>query len=277
MVSKMYDSAARSCLSDAVEYSRRHGGKLTPYALFWGLANPEFPVGRRLEDWRYNRQRIEERDENPETSAPEPKDGTVPMLEETKNILLDAVRYCDAEDHFITVEYVYEAFVHSAEGKRILNRLNLPIDLDDPGCSNNPFTVDVAGESDNIAYAHMDDAGADLCSCEEATIYPMGRILVNTGLRMRIPEGYTGMVCPRSGLALKHGLTVLNAPGIVDAGYRGEVGVILYNASNMPFQIHEGDRIAQMVFVRAEHATFHKTMRLDESDRGVDGFGSTGI
>lgn len=277
MVSQTYDSAARSCLSDAVEYSRRHGGTLTPYALFWGLANPEYPVGRQLEDWKWNRRRIEERDENPETSREERKTGTIPMSEEAKNILLDAVRYCDFDDHFVTVECLCRSFAHSKDGGRILKRLNLPIDLNNPNADEIPFTVDVAGDPGNIAYAHSDDAGADLRSRETLTVPPNGRALVHTGLRMGIPEGHTGMVCPRSGLALKHGVTVLNAPGIVDAGYRGEVGVILLNTSDVPFRVHEGDRVAQMVFVQAVHASFHAADGLDDSDRGSDGFGSTGI
>lgn len=277
MVSQAYDSAARSCLADAVEYSRRHGGTLTPYALFWGLANPEYPIGRRLEGWKWNRKRIEEKDENPEVSSGERKTGTVPMSDEVKDILLDAVRYCDFDDHFVTVECVYKSFAHSKEGGRILKRLNLPIGLKSPEVDEPPFTVDVTGDPGNIAYAHSDDAGADLRSRETLTVPPNGRALVHTGLRMGIPEGYTGMVCPRSGLALKHGITVLNAPGIVDAGYNGEVGVILLNTSDMPFQVCEGDRVAQMVFVRVAHADFQATERLDESSRGGNGFGSTGI
>lgn len=109
-------------------------------------------------------------------------------------------------------------------------------------------------------------------SVEDTIITSNSRILVHTGLHMAIPSGYVGMVCPRSGFALN----VLNAPGIVDSGYRGEVGVILLNTSEQTVTVHKGDRIAQMVFVPYAHMTFEHVESLPETDRGEGGFGSTG-
>jgi len=128
------------------------------------------------------------------------------------------------------------------------------------------------------AYAHPGDAGADLVSCEEATIAPAGgRAVVGTGIAMAIPDGYAGFVLPRSGLALRHGITCLNTPGLIDAGYRDEVRVILVNTDpTEPYTVHRGDRIAQLVIQPVERSVFAAVDDLSESARGLGGFGSTG-
>jgi dUTP pyrophosphatase len=119
-------------------------------------------------------------------------------------------------------------------------------------------------------------AGFDIASAEEVTIEP-GRVLaVATGFALAIPEGYEGQVRPRSGLALKHGVTVLNAPGTIDADYRGEVKVILVNHGSLPFRIAIGDRIAQLVISPVTTAVFELAQELDATSRGAGGFGSTG-
>lgn len=138
------------------------------------------------------------------------------------------------------------------------------------------MNIPITGDEHNITYAHEGDVGADLRSVEDTIITPNSRILVHTGLHMAIPTGYVGMVCPRSGFALKQGVTVLNAPGIVDSGYRGEVGVILLNTSEQTVTVHKGDRIAQMVFIPYAHMAFEHVESLPETDRGEGGFGSTG-
>lgn len=106
---------------------------------------------------------------------------------------------------------------------------------------------------------------------------PLERILVKTGLFLEIPEGYEAQVRPRSGLALKNGITVLNSPGTIDADYRGEVGVILINLSNQEFTIENGERIAQIVFAKVEQAEWLEVNSLSETERGEGGFGSTGV
>ncbi|MBI4351485.1 MAG: dUTP diphosphatase [Elusimicrobia bacterium] len=127
------------------------------------------------------------------------------------------------------------------------------------------------------AYAHEGDAGLDLYSIINHTLQPGERVLVPTGLKMAIPHGYEGQVRPKSGLALKHGLTVLNTPGTVDAPYRGEVGVILINLDpKTPYEIKKGEKVAQMVFARVEHAEFLETAELTVTTRGEGGYGSTG-
>lgn len=125
-------------------------------------------------------------------------------------------------------------------------------------------------------YAKPGDAGADLRSTETLTLEPGARALVKTGVRIAMPDGYVGLVHPRSGLATKHGITVLNTPGTVDAGYRGELMVTLFNSSKESFDIVRGDRIAQLVFQRVEIANFHPVTELPESSRGDSGFGSSG-
>ena len=125
-------------------------------------------------------------------------------------------------------------------------------------------------------YAHDDDAGMDLYANEAAVIFPGGRAMIGTGLHVELPEGTYGAVMPRSGLAAKHGVTVLNAPGIVDHGYRGEVKVTLYNTSDRTFDVRHGDRIAQLIVSPYEHVELNEVGSLSETERGEGGFGSTG-
>lgn len=127
------------------------------------------------------------------------------------------------------------------------------------------------------SYAHPGDAGADLRAAEAAVLAPGERKLIGTGVRIALPDGYVALVHPRSGLAVKHGVTVLNTPGTIDAGYRGEIKVILINLGDEPFAIEPGDRIAQVVVQRFERANFIQVASLPESARGEGGFGSTGI
>ena len=126
-------------------------------------------------------------------------------------------------------------------------------------------------------YAHPDDAGMDVRSIEELTLEPGARALVHTGLVFQLPPDAEAQVRPRSGLALKHGVTVLNSPGTIDAGYRGEVGVILVNLGQQPFKIEKGMKIAQVVVSRVEQAEIVDVQETDETDRGSGGFGSTGV
>lgn len=125
-------------------------------------------------------------------------------------------------------------------------------------------------------YAHPGDAGADLRSSENTVVPAQGRVLVKTGVSIALPDGYVGLVHPRSGLALKHGITVLNTPGTIDAGYRGEIMVTLYNTTDAPFEVAVGDRIAQLLVQQVSKARFISVERLPESHRGEAGFGSTG-
>jgi dUTP pyrophosphatase len=128
------------------------------------------------------------------------------------------------------------------------------------------------------AYAHPGDAGADLVAQETVTIAPGGgRAIVGTGIAMAIPEGYAGFVLPRSGLAVRHGITCLNTPGLIDAGYRDEVRIVLVNTDpSEPYTVHVGDRIAQLVIQPVERSIFRAVAELDDSARGLGGFGSTG-
>ncbi len=125
-------------------------------------------------------------------------------------------------------------------------------------------------------YAKPGDAGADLRSTADLVLGAGERALLPTGVSIALPSGYVGLVHPRSGLAAKHGITVLNAPGTVDAGYRGEIFVTLLNTSHEEFQISRGDRIAQLVIQQFEHAKFIAVEHLPESERGDTGFGSSG-
>lgn len=129
------------------------------------------------------------------------------------------------------------------------------------------------------AYATSQSAGMDLRANLEAPIVlkPMERKLVSTGLFIALPEGFEAQVRPRSGLALKHGITVLNTPGTIDADYRGEVMVLLVNFSQEEFVIHDGERIAQMVIARHEQGYFVEVETLDETERGTGGYGHTGV
>jgi dUTP pyrophosphatase len=128
------------------------------------------------------------------------------------------------------------------------------------------------------AYATPGDAGADLVAREDVVLAPRGgRALVPTGAAVALPEGYAGFVQPRSGLALKHGVTCLNTPGLIDSGYRGELKVLLVNTDpEHPFTVRRGERIAQLVVQRVEHAAFVEVDELPASVRGEGGFGSTG-
>ena len=128
-------------------------------------------------------------------------------------------------------------------------------------------------------YATPLSAGLDLrANIEESIVLrPMERQLIGTGLYIALPPGYEAQVRPRSGLALKHGITVLNTPGTIDADYRGEVKVLLINLSAEPFTINEGERIAQMVIARHEHAELTLVEELDETERGAGGYGHTGV
>jgi dUTP pyrophosphatase len=143
----------------------------------------------------------------------------------------------------------------------------------------------LAGDQPLPAYAHPGDAGADLCAAEDVVLPPGGRAVVGTGLAVAIPEGYAAFVHPRSGLAARHGISVVNAPGTVDAGYRGEVKVILINTDPAePFAVRRGDRIAQLVvqpvvsarFVAVDELPPLGSERTGNGSRGGGGFGSTG-
>lgn len=128
-------------------------------------------------------------------------------------------------------------------------------------------------------YATPLSAGMDLRANIDAPILlkPLQRALIPTGLYIALPEGYEAQIRPRSGLAIKKGISILNAPGTIDADYRGEIGIILINLSNEDFIVEDGERIAQMVIARYEHVNFEKVDTLDETERGSGGFGHTGI
>ena len=127
-------------------------------------------------------------------------------------------------------------------------------------------------------YATSQSAGMDLRAFikEPITIEPFNRELISTGLYIELPEGYEAQVRPRSGLAIKYGITVLNSPGTIDSDYRGEIGVIFINHSNTPFTIYSGDRIAQLVFNKVEQAELVEVDDIDKTERGEGGFGHTG-
>ena len=129
------------------------------------------------------------------------------------------------------------------------------------------------------SYETKASAGMDLRAnlIELVTLKPLERAIIKTGLYIALPMGYEAQIRPRSGLAAKHGITVLNAPGTIDADYRGEIGVILVNLSNDEFTIKDGDRVAQMVIARFEHTKWEEVNVLSETSRGDGGFGSTGI
>jgi len=128
------------------------------------------------------------------------------------------------------------------------------------------------------AYAHLGDAGADLVAREEVTIAPAGgRAVIPAGIALAIPDGYAGFVLPRSGLALRHGITCLNTPGLIDAGYRDEIRIVLVNTDpSESYTVRRGDRIAQLVIQPVERSVFTAVDRLPDSARGLGGFGSTG-
>ncbi|MGO4383899.1 dUTP diphosphatase [Specibacter sp. RAF43] len=143
-----------------------------------------------------------------------------------------------------------------------------------------PLTVQLRMLDDGIeapAYAHPGDAGADLRTRIDVVIAPGERVLVPTGVSIALPFGFVALVHPRSGLATKHGLTIVNSPGTVDAGYRGEISVTLLNTdAHQRISLSRGDRIAQLVFQRVEQAAFDLVAELPGSARGTGGFGSTG-
>lgn len=127
-------------------------------------------------------------------------------------------------------------------------------------------------------YATVSSAGLDLKAvlAEAVTLAPLERKIIGTGIKIALPEGYEAQVRPRSGLAAKHGITVLNAPGTIDADYRGEIGVILVNLSNEPFTVEPGERIAQLVIAQYTQIQWTLVNNLEETERGAGGFGSTG-
>jgi|TARA_B110000495_G_scaffold199150_1_gene212117 dUTP pyrophosphatase len=142
------------------------------------------------------------------------------------------------------------------------------------------ITVPIINESpyDLPSFATVNSAGVDLRanSVSPITLGPLERTIIGTGLKMALPEGFEAQIRPRSGLAAKHGLSVLNAPGTIDADYRGEIGVILVNLSNEPFTIQPGERIAQLVIAKYEQVRWNLQDTLDTTERGAGGFGSTG-
>ena len=141
--------------------------------------------------------------------------------------------------------------------------------------------IEIQNSSSNEtpAYATLGAAGLDVRAnlTEAVTLAPLERRLIPTGLKVAIPHGYEIQVRPRSGLAFKHGITVLNSPGTIDSDYRGEIGVLLVNLSNAPFVVEHGERIAQLVVAKHEHAEWEEVNELSETTRGAGGFGSTGV
>lgn len=137
----------------------------------------------------------------------------------------------------------------------------------------------VAGTSYMPSYAHAGDAGADLRACVPApvAIGPGESAWVNTGVRVAIPDGFVGLQFPRSGLGCNHGICLANGTGVIDSGYRGEVRAKLLNLGREPFVVHPGDRVCQLVVVPCVHASFEVVTELPDSERGTDGYGSTGV
>ena len=126
-------------------------------------------------------------------------------------------------------------------------------------------------------YAHKGDAGVDLHSTEDYLLRPGDRVLVSTGIKIALPKGYEAQIRPKSGLALKNGISVVNTPGTIDAGYRGEVGVIIINHGKEDYKVEKGKKIAQMILNKMEEARFEEVNSLDETSRNSGGFGSTGL
>ena len=126
-------------------------------------------------------------------------------------------------------------------------------------------------------YAHKGDAGVDLYSIEDYVLKPGERVLVSTGIRMAIPLGYEGQIRSKSGLALNHGMSLCNGVGTIDAGYHGEINVVTINHGEREFRIERGKKIAQMIFNKVEEAEFEEVEELDNTKRGEEGFGSTGL
>lgn len=144
-----------------------------------------------------------------------------------------------------------------------------------------PITVAVKRLDESLdmpAYAYVGDAGLDLRSAENAVLKPFERKAVSCGIAIAIPEGHAGFVMPRSGLAVKHGISIVNAPGLIDSNYRGEVKVILVNLDpSAPFEVKRGDRIAQLVILQVPSVELQPKDELDETERGAGGFGSSGV
>lgn len=142
-------------------------------------------------------------------------------------------------------------------------------------------SIKIINKSDHPlpSYETVASAGMDLRACVDGpiTLKPLQRAIVKTGLFMELPLGYEAQVRPRSGLAAKQGITVLNAPGTIDADYRGEIGVILVNLSNDDYTVEHGERIAQLIIAKHERATWEEVDKLTDTSRGTGGFGSTGI
>lgn len=147
---------------------------------------------------------------------------------------------------------------------------------DNYGRMTNPTWIGATTDGELPKYQTSGSAGCDLTSAEDVTIPPQTRRVVGTGLKIEMPGGYGAYVCPRSGLAAKHGVTVLNTPGVIDNDYRGEIKVILYNSGEEEFIVKKGDRIAQLVFFPIIQAIFRKIKVVASTDRGEGGFGSTG-
>lgn len=126
-------------------------------------------------------------------------------------------------------------------------------------------------------YAHPGDAGMDICSIEDVVIKPMERKLVGTGIKIAVPLGYECQVRPKSGLAVNFGITILNTPGTIDSGYRGEIKVILINLGEKDYKVEKGKKIAQLVFAKVESADLQEADSLDVTARNKGGFGSTGL
>jgi dUTP pyrophosphatase len=136
----------------------------------------------------------------------------------------------------------------------------------------------LSGDGRAPEQAHPHDAGFDLFAAEPALIRPSERVSVGTGIAVAIPEGHAGLVLPRSGLAARHGIALVNAPGLIDSGYRGELRVLLLNTDReQPFAIEVGDRVAQLVITAVESARFVEAEALPDTTRGAAGFGSTGV
>lgn len=145
-------------------------------------------------------------------------------------------------------------------------------------CVAEQIDIPIQAQATLPGYAHRGDAGADLRSTEALRLEPGERALIGTGIRMELPDGYAAFVVPRSGLAVKHGVTVLNSPGTIDAGYRGEIKVPLINHDpRTAFEIAVGDRIAQLIIMPVSQVNFVLADQLGDSERGAGGFGSTGV
>lgn len=137
--------------------------------------------------------------------------------------------------------------------------------------------VKVDDDMPDLCYAKDGDAGIDLCTTESVEIAPQGMVMVSTGIRVAIPEGFYGMIVPRSGVASKRGITVINTPATIDSGYRGPIKLPLYNMSTEVQHVERGERIVQMIILPYATVTPVKAVVLPETPRGADGFGSTGV